>query len=173
MYQSGLIYRIKKWLMTMRSIISDTTIDVPAEIIYVRNWYKQETAFPTLDDLGLKYIPDRILGVIPWDWQFDSIKTIERGGGDCNSLHRLFLMIAHIRGYEAYQIDIVFKGTMTGHSSVLLKGIGDEWRTVDYGDFGPICHSPDEAVEELSTRYGHKLHCYVAQTISWTYRRLK
>lgn len=132
---------------------------------------------PTMDCLkkyDVVYKPDTFGSheKVQWDYQFDSITTFARGGGDCNSLNRISQAYATTKGYEAYLVTYVATNITKNHTTCIVKKDG-VYKTYDYGVMGIGCGSDysdlSEAVEAVAISYDTNVIEYIAQDINWNF----
>jgi hypothetical protein len=143
--------------------------DVDKEKDFIKSAFP---GIPTLADMEaqkIRYIPDRVFGFIPWDYQFDSRMTFYRGGGDCNSLHRIIQVAAHNAGLEAYLVTYLAKPFILSHTTCIIRE-GRDWWVLDYGEKTLKSATIGEAISKCAEKYGSRLAApgaWVIQDINW------
>jgi hypothetical protein len=155
---------------------------VEDEIAFIKDYvYKNEFDHlrhfnsSELDKLGVKYLQDKLKtgkNPIQWDWQYDAIKTIKRGGGDCNSLNRVIQVYRHTLGEQAFLVTYVCVNPMANHTTCIIKTI-DGYIDCDYGYFKgyskdkPAFKSLKGAIDAIAQK--DIVLSYVAQDINWKF----
>ena len=132
----------------------------------VQNNFKDYLYVPSYSELckklNIKYKHDLLFNLIPWDYQFNSEQLIKRGGGDCNSLHRLLQVIYYLKGKDSYLLHMFFT-PFKGHTTCLI--IDEEYTIVDYDSkiTGPTLKN---VINQISEIYEKVNYCYL-ETIDW------
>lgn len=131
--------------------------------------FKFPDKVPTAYDLkvcGVNYKPDRLLWIIPFDWQFDSVTTWKRGGGDCNSLNRIIQVALVNRDIQAWLVTYIAKPFSMSHGTVLTFENG-KWYSYDYGNKSQPHNTQESALQEVASKYNSEVRCYVMQDVTW------
>jgi hypothetical protein len=159
---------IKKYLYK-KSVYSFTNTKCLPNITHIRHELQR------LHDKKVDYIHDTLFGLIPWDYQFTSIQLIKRGGGDCNSIHRLIQVILSLQGKEAFLVHMAYKGKLLkGHTTCIYKENNLYW-VLDYDTTDIYGFSITECVKTLiESKYNSKgcKHFYV-EDLFWNKVKFK
>jgi hypothetical protein len=127
-----------------------------------------------LDKLGVKYLRDlKKVGkkYLQWDYQFDSIRAFERGGGDCNTINRIIQVHNHVKGTPSFLVTYVTAKLVDNHTTCILK-TKDGYVPCDYGYYNPntAFKTMKEAVYCVA---GDSLVLmYAVQDINWNFVKL-
>jgi len=123
--------------------------------------------------MGAKYKKDRkstILGDIQWDYQYDVVTVFEKGGGDCNSLNRIFQVWQYMNGNTAYLVTFTCTHAKNNHTTCIYKQDG-KYYTCDYG--GPPSNPRNSIVDCITAVAGvngidrKHIISYAVQDINW------
>ena len=148
------------------------------------------------DVYNLRYIPDR-LGKLLWDYQYDAIETFKRGGGDCNSINRVWQIWTAInkhtdnvflvtflhksfdkKSYNKYLSKQKIKpsiltwilnklGVLSAHTGCVFYD-NKNYYVMDYGQTIKADNYLD-AVKKLANKYRCQLKCYIAQDLNFNF----
>ena len=131
---------------------------------------------PSLKERGITYKPDRLNvgnNDIQWDYQFDTITTFTRNGGDCNSLNRISQMLKHSESEESFLVTYVCTDPKKNHTTcIYYSDTTHKWYSYDYGVEGKPCESFKESLDLVAKQYHAKIIHHVSQDIFWTFREI-
>jgi len=164
-----IILTIWVWLKCFVSRLLWWIGDVEKEKEFVKITFPNIPTMADFETKNIRYIPDRVFGIIPWDYQFDSRITFYRGGGDCNSLHRIIQVAAYNAGMEAYLVTYLAKPFLLSHTTCIIRE-GRDWWVLDYGEKKLKSSTLGEAVSKCAELYNSRLMApgtWVVQDINW------
>ena len=115
---------------------------------------------------NITYKQDKFNGT-QWDWQFDAKKTIKRGGGDCNSIHRVWQVYFHNQGYESFLASYHANPFSKSHTFCIFKD--KKTKKIYSCDYGDIIErtSTNKAFQEVSKTYNSTVVSSALQDIRW------
>ena len=112
---------------------------------------------------GINYIKEK------YDLQKSADITIRDGGGDCEDIHRMFVIDYWFKGIPAYLVSIfgvTVKGDKFGHAFCIAKD-RDNYIGVDYSDMN-ICSNVMAVIEHIRFKYHlSAIKGIVYQDINW------
>lgn len=117
---------------------------------------------------GLSYKQDLLFGK-QFDWQYSSDILFKKGGGDCNSIHRLFQMYFWLKNYDSYLVTIITDNIKKNHTTCICKK-DNYYYLFDYDlqFYGTFI----ECIEELKKRHNiKKVLSITCQDINWKIKR--
>lgn len=143
---------------------------IEQELEFIKNHEMKSPSLDSLKKYDVVYKPDTFGAheKVQWDYQFDSITTFKRGGGDCNSLNRIAQAYATTKGYEAFLVTYVATEIEKNHTTCIMKK-NDFYHDYDYGITHSTYDTLEDAIDGVAKRYGTSTIEYVVQDIAWNF----
>lgn len=172
------LYIWLKWLINklFRNISS-----LKEEILFVRDnflYNYEKLNMKILEDHKIKYIPDYLFSkhgpnykadIIKspiWDWQYSSDVLVKHGGGDCNSIHRLFQMFYYLKDWNSYLVTIITDDMSKHHTTCIIER-DRKFKLIDY-DTDLDCETFTDCINAVQKKYNiHKILSITSQDIYW------
>lgn len=116
---------------------------------------------------NLRYVQDKLLWFIPWDYMWDSITFLHKKYGDCGQWNRLIQMMCYTSGYKnSYLVTYTCKPFRKSHITCVIKS-GDFFYSFDYGYKSNQSDSLFDCVNKIAKMYNVKLKKYVVQDVNF------